>query len=218
MSKQPTPPIPPTPDRRDYPQTPLWKIFLEVVAVVVVAAYTTIAYFQLKATLRIMRVEQRAWIVPSYSAMNLKTGEVIFLQMFCTNAGKTPAKNIQGVFRMEAIRYADEPAFDYSSKQKSEENSNVIFPGDHITLGVPLLKEGTGTNTAEPIAFTDDLNKRFLDREIVFITYGKVTYEDAFGEKHWVTFCSSTVPARTGMISRSVARQKCSQYNNVDQE
>jgi hypothetical protein len=174
------------------------KFWMELGALVGLLAYTTVAYFQWQTTVIVMRADQRAWLIPSVGPIYLHDGEVIFQDFTYTNTGRTPAKNIHAVFRMQAISDVDQPTFDYSpSRRPSTSDAHAVFPNSGNNLGVPLFGEVPNTNTLEPVKYSDDLKQKFTDHSILFVLHGKVTYTDVFGIDHWFTYCGATISPQT---------------------
>jgi len=194
--------------------------WVEVAGLFVIFAYTTIAAFQLRATLQVMRAEQRAWINVQTSSTQLEIGKPIVYPLIFGNTGKTPARNVNGVFIMEVLNSADEPSFDYSSPLlKSTLTDHALFPNSPTTiLGLTPLHQIPGTKTVEPIELTQDLLDKFNNGQIWFAAEGKISYEDIFGVKHWMNICHAMFHAGSANFVGlpPVGTQRCVEYNDVD--
>lgn len=97
--------------------------------------------------------------------------------------------------------------------------ANLILPNAPVPQSISPLSQIAGTQTVERVVFTEDLEKKFNASQLWFAFEGKVTYDDVFGKKHWITFCYSSYHRRGPVVTRPPkGAEKCVQYNNMDDE
>jgi len=173
--------------------------------------YAVFAGLQWHATVQVMRLDQRPWIVPkSGGQLQLQIGQPIARPLYVQNTGKTAAF----IFRMEIVKEGDEPAFDLSPPHISKINTPVEWQGESTpSLNLLILEAPT-----KPVLSTQDLSDRFTRRTIMFLTYGRITYDDMWGIHHLTTACQSfKAPDPSGVIyTGSKAEVKCTAYTSVD--
>jgi len=207
------------PSQTEYDRTPRWKKILEIAAVVIGATYTTIAFFQLRATLKVMRADQRAWVNgQGGDHLRLEVGKQIAQPFLLANIGRTPARNVYAVYVIDVLNVGDEPSFDYSNERKSETLEPVMFPGRSNPIALPLLSSVPGTKIFEPTIMTKELSDKYHAGQIWFVIYGSITYDDVFDVSHWVHACLPQVaPDASGFIGKVPSGAlRCIKYNQVD--
>jgi len=190
--------------------TPLWKNVLEIVAVVAGTFYAVLAYWQWHTMHRSLLVDQRAWISVVFLSNFPLEGASIPAPIQLTNTGKTPAKDVEGDIVATVLKRGDEPLFDYSvGHPHNRLHAGAIFPNTPISTAVSLVRYGL--QTAEPIVPTPELRQEIASGQSFIIFYGKITYADIFGVRHWTTFCTGS-----GSAIQSNDLKKCVSYNDVD--
>jgi hypothetical protein len=192
------------------------KFWLELFALIGLGAYTGVALLQWHATTQTMRLDQRPWVAPKGGQLQLQIGQAIARPIFLQNTGKTAALHVQGIFRMEVVKEGDEPTFDYSPPHASKMSTPVLWQGEAAPIPpvtLLILKAPT-----EPLLFSRELNERYNNRTIMFIEYGRVTYDDIWGIHHLTTACQSQIaPDPSGVIYMlSKAELQCTEYTSVD--
>jgi hypothetical protein len=189
---------------------PLWKIFLEVMAVVVLVVYTTFAGFQWEAMHDAMLVDQRAWVSVVAPTDIPSQDSSVRASIQITNTGKTPAKDVEGDIDAIVLKKGEGPSFDFNSGHPREHlYAGALFPNAPINIVIPVVQHGS--QPAEPIVPTPELRRDIANGESFVIFYGKISYVDVFGRAHWTTFCTGS-----GTAIQSADLKKCISHNDID--
>jgi hypothetical protein len=171
-----------------------------------------IYFFQWRAQINALRVDQRAWIsVPNPTSYPLN-GTFIPLSTQMTNTGKTPARIIEGDVIATVLNKGEDFSFDFSPGHPHTRlyPVGVIFPGAPIPINLTIVKHGPkGPETFVP---DDAFRQDFTNGKRFIIFYGRITYSDIFGTQHWTQFCSGSGEAILDNL------KKCISYNDVDHE
>ncbi|HEY6251058.1 MAG TPA: hypothetical protein VI685_13940 [Candidatus Angelobacter sp.] len=179
----------------------------------------TIYFFQLSTmqqTLHIEQHSQRAWLQLS-SKLNeivkeqkitrselLDKMDTIVLPAIISNSGKTPAISIKVDIVLEIIRNGEDPPFDYS-KRHTVEIWGILFPGErHEFPVIAYRRDGSEA------VLTEDERQGLRNGQLFIRKYGRITYEDRFGQ-HWTQYCV-WMPFAAGNYTSS----SCTPYNQVD--
>jgi hypothetical protein len=135
------------------------------------------------ATQRAMRLDQRAWVV--WKAID---GAPVLdkpwkIDTYFTNTGRTPAKNVKVFCRVQPA--IDEAEVDFGAAV-FEKRATIIAPNDANSF-CPL-------NPLTIPKVTQDVLDTFSTKSKIEFNYGLITYDDIFGQKHWLSFCRSMDP------------------------
>ncbi|MEK6764421.1 MAG: hypothetical protein AABY96_17110 [Nitrospirota bacterium] len=87
--------------------------------------------------------------------------------------------------------------------------TGILNPDEGLPVPVPLFK-GKGDMLNLPHLTKADVAE--IDSgESYLVTFGSVTYSDAYGTSHWINFCSyqTRSPGKYNPVN-------CAQYNKVD--
>jgi hypothetical protein len=177
-------------------------------------AYTTLTFFQWRATLNVMHADQRAWIIPTQDNAVLAEGQPIGQMFRYINKGKTPARRVVSEFVMISVHENDKLSFDYGTSRSSFSHIGAVFADVHIDQGVPLLAE-SASGQLQQVLYQGDIEKAFKGGQIMFLVYGKIDYWDVFGTHHWVHYCTMTF-AVNGLSHSSPVSRQCSAYTDTD--
>lgn len=157
-----------------------------------------------------MRVDQRAWVsivIPTAFPLN---GTYIPIVIQIQNTGKTPATDVEGDYIATILNKGDKPALgDFSvGHPHNRLYSGAVFPNSPIPMTLTVV--GYGPTTAEPIVPDDALRQDIANGNRFIIFYGKITYYDVFGTRHWTQFCTGS---GTAILEKL---KECIIYNDVD--
>ena len=189
-------------------RAPWWKIFLEVVAVLLLIVYTTFAGLQWEAMHDALLVDQRAWVSVVVPPSFPLEGSSIPASIQIANTGKTPAKDVEGDIVATVLKKGEEPSFDLSTGHPHNKlYAGAIFPNAPINTTIAIVRYGA--LTPETVVLTPELRQQIANGESFVILYGRITYDDVFGASHWTAFC-------TGSGSAMGDLRKCLTYNDVD--
>ena len=158
-----------------------------------------------------MQIDQRAWIVTSYGIPSLKDGEPIVYPVTFANTGKTVAKHVEGFVFVTPVKYDDTPTFEYGpgvAHLRTTLRTGLLTPSNPISAQFAAVKQDTSVLT--PILATEELRNEIEAGKSLVIVYGKMTYDDVFGVKHWLHFCAGYGSSMTN------AGAKCTAYNDTD--
>ena len=170
----------------------------------------------LDATIRTSRLEQRAWInVRSEGAVVNQDGP-IDIPVEVSNVGRTPAIHLEGDIIATVMSPGE--VLDTSYRAGHLRNHTVggtLLPGVNQPptqfRAMRMLGNETANIRSSP-QLADSINKG----EQVIVVYGRLTYSDIFGVKHWITFCQS---GSRNPLGKPIARvEGCAEYNQVDDD
>lgn len=128
------------------------------------------------------RLEQRAWVAPTEAVQpTIKEGAYVHFSMWITNTGKTPARRCVSDIGYKTLGPGE--AFDPSKhvryKRVEDPGVIVLFPGTRFSVPVTgdvLLSEATVA--------------ALKAGGIVIHLYGRIAYDDVFGQRHTTTYCN----------------------------
>jgi hypothetical protein len=192
------------------------KFWLEVLGLLGLGAYVTVAALQWRGQITALRVDQRAWINISVGQAPLIEGKQIEMPIRVTNSGKTPAFNVQGVIVVNLLGVGEEPDFDYKSGHPFYAiDVGAAIPNSPANFSFPVLpKYRTPQEPLAPVLDNSAITQGIGTGKLYIAVHSKVTYDDVFGTHHWTTFCSYSANS-VGLPEKPVANT-CGQYNNVD--
>jgi hypothetical protein len=140
----------------------------------------------LNASIAASRLDQRAWICqtavlpPVFRDGNrsvyLKDGEQTSLSTGIVNSGKTPARNVmqENSYRTLPFGVAFSPRYPGGGSRRV----GVILPGVPFQLATPVTERVT---SAQVNTYVTGANVLYL--------YGRISYDDIFGQAHETTYC-----------------------------
>ena len=180
--------------------------------------YAVFAGLQWYITRQAMQKEQRAWVVIKDAGTELDIAKTITHKFIVVNNGKTPAKNVQGTFKMEILDRDSEPSFDLSNRDEVGSFSTpLMMPDDPSTLGINPLSQLPGTKLLQAQIMTDDLKKKYTDGKIWLALVFSTSYKDAFGTQHWLKICRHIISREPGTVfSTPAGVNACTNYNKAD--
>ena len=195
-------------------QTPWWKSFAELAALVVGVVVAVIYYGQLQAMRQALAVDQRAWVgAKSFVILNppLEANKPIQIGLDYWNFGKTPALNVSGYVQPNFV--TSESKLDFSKwGEPLEAQRSVMFPdsSNHLLRTVPQdlpgYPQASGNQGIPGPVFSELAN----GKSFIYI-YGNLSYEDVLGFHHWTHFCLRYSFPSNGFVY-------CDTFNSVDEE
>lgn len=203
-----------------------------VAAFTVVIAFATILQWRIyKNQLDEMRIDQRAWFAVEFTAFPPPTtGAQVPVPLLAMNIGKTVAKNVDGwvFFRPVPISTAidlTEPSTIKPSALPAGEpipawikmETGVVYPNNPVSFPqVVMVRTPVLRNAPEPVIWDSQLQNQWTLGEIYLALHGKFSYDDAAGNPHWTTFCSTFVASGSGKNVSLDTGQRCAKFNAVD--
>ncbi len=162
----------------------------------------------LKQSITISRLEQRAWISTlSIPKVKPEIGKQLNIPVAFKNNGKTPADNVTTLVYMSMVKKGERPIFSYKDISGQIISRGIMLPDDVRTVEIPMEWE------IRDKLIDGKLTKEMFDIlnagiETIYI-YGKISYNDIFGESHWTTFCYIYDPSDGYSIT-------CEEHNLMD--
>jgi cell division protein FtsL len=157
---------------------------------------------------RQIAMEHRAWLLvdTDYSDTFRATKDFVEIPFRLTNIGKSPAEHIQGSVEVDEIPQSQIATFDFApGRSHNAIKSGLIYPGfPHTTTVSEWIAKG------KPVKVDASKRKMFLNRQIVFVIQGRITYDDVFHVSHSVEFCHA-ISANTAAHA-----QRCVDKNRID--
>lgn len=220
----PTPSVPtPRPySKTEYrpDQTPWWKTLFESSAVLIALGLLVVNYQQQRSTqvaagaaqaaattaTTTMHLDQKAWLMfdHDYSdSLKLIDKEAISVPIQFKDIGKTPARHVEGFIVVSETKAGEAPTFKPEFVNKLR--GGLVWPShpDQTTASELDPKE-------HRVKATSPKCTQFESGKIVFVVWGRVTYDDIFQDSHWIKFC------HTITHDPSVRTKECADYNEID--
>jgi len=181
-----------------------------VVSLVAAVVYASIAGFQWHEMHKSLIVDQRAWVSIPFPLNFPLNGTFIPATTQIMNSGKTPARQVEVDIVATVLSKGEEPNLGHFSVGYSYNHvySGAIFPNSPIPLTIPVVRYGP--NAPETIVPDEHLRQDIESGKRFISFYGRVTYYDVLGVRHWTQFCTGYGPA----ILESL--KSCIKYNDVD--
>jgi hypothetical protein len=155
------------------------KFAVEVLTLIVVFVYTTIAYHQWDDMRKATKLDQRAWLGVEDIPGAARIGEFFAAVVHIKNTGKTPAINTRWGATLDPRNTEPDVAMDCISAM-NKTHRGVVAPGG--MLSIPAKAEPWGRLNKDSL--------QTLGNKLIYI-HGCVLYDDIFAEhSHWLTFCA----------------------------
>jgi hypothetical protein len=166
------------------------------------------------ATVEQFRLDQRAWIVPSFPAepISIVNGRMVS-RLIITNSGKTPA--IDFTMNAGAIFIGPSDNLPSDSPHLGHFKMGTVFPNSPRSYGLGVVETVDGKTGG--MYLNDTVRAQISDGKKVILGLGNITYRDIFDSaEHSITFCdllegNFTV---TGKTIPSL-QQQCYAYNRI---
>ena len=156
-----------------------------------------------------MHLDQKAWLMfdADYAdTLRLHRIEEITVPVQLRNIGKTPARKIDGFVEVDEVPVNDVPKFDYTNPPRP-----IRLQGGLIYPGFPNTSEAAElTNDRTPVLATPEKRRKFENGKLAFVVWGRIAYEDIFGDGHWIKFCHSITNSPLGKF------KACTDQNTID--
>jgi hypothetical protein len=199
------------------------KFFAEIVTIVLLFIYTTIAGIQACLSKRSIDEakdnfarDQRAWIsvsIPKLFAYDFQN-QIISANIQIMDTGKTAATRVESDFIATVMSKGEIPDFkNFAGHPHNRFHAGAVYPNAVPPLDVPMTVVKYGPNMSEAIKPTPDLQKSIEKGDSFIVCFGRINYCDVFGVKHWTQFCNgSAAPLGLEWIKECIA------YNDVDSD
>jgi hypothetical protein len=158
--------------------------------------------------------DQRAWISITAPKQFPYRTDSIGANIQLSDSGKTPAKKVTAEFVATTIEKGVRPSFDQYGVGHPHNKlyAGAIYPGAQ-PVEVPINVVKYGDKSQVTIIPDAKVQKDIQDGNLFIVCFGKVSYCDTFGVKHWTKFCSGN----TGSLGIDWVKD-CVAYNDVDVE
>jgi hypothetical protein len=157
-------------------------------------AYATIAFFQWRAQINALKIDQRAWVGVMQVNSEIKHAESTYIDAKIMNSGKTPSLGQEQVYEVLWLPKGTNPNFTYT--RSMAEGSFVLFPNS----------ESHSTYTDH--IFSQDEVSKIMYGDLVVFMGGTIWYRDVFGNNHTTEYCWILDPKTKGWIA-------CTFHNNA---
>jgi hypothetical protein len=156
-----------------------WKPRIEILGIFGGLAVGVLIYLQYSEMRQQRILDERAWVAPF--EMSLERGvtdtNYVFLKLEFKNTGKSPALKVS-------------EAHGFTVGFNNVPTNDPIIP----TNSMMLAPNSTTFIRSQPIYYMDIEN--FIANDAPACIYGKISYEDIFGNRHWTQFCWSLEDGR----------------------
>jgi hypothetical protein len=171
---------------------------------------------QTKQLDRQARLDERPWLQMQggESFAQPVAGGNVNIVITISNAGKTAAREVHGIARVEKLRTDQAPSLRISGSV-SDTSAGILFPGQPLKFAAPLLGDETGQQKPVPVQLTAEDVGDWNGGKIYLAVFGQVTYRDVFDVDHWTNYCTIYLPRGPGPSMETNSRS-CAAANNVD--
>jgi hypothetical protein len=173
-----------------------------------------------------MRQDQRPWIHVMWDAkVTASIDSPPTAILTAKNIGKSPARNVLGIFRIEVIKNGETIRFmnpAWNGRAVKEVVTHNL-PATFFSAGLMFLNDPptviTVTRTKknkiwqEEFPLAQEEAKQITSADSFIVIHGVITYFDVFDVIHWTKFCAWGSGA-TG--SHDFTSKACADYNEVD--
>jgi hypothetical protein len=133
------------------------------------------------------------------------------------NTGETPAKTIYAYIAVDIVKPDDVINFSYEQGNKRRPHLKLFYPFmfPKASRAVTHFALRPGENP-EKIIVTPELISEINaeDPKVRVVMHGRITYNDIFGDPHWIKFCAQSNPTPLGLNSKS--GKQCVNHNDID--
>jgi hypothetical protein len=155
-----------------------------------------------------------------FGGSRVQSGESMGFTYQVANQGKTPAIHVDIKIRAVFQPPRGKLDFSYPTPPRLTNikwgliSAGSIIPTDEQSKVHPLGISVRDDNGRILLAGQSDIDDYNLHRKIL-IVYGKLTYQDVFGVRHWRTFCYFASPRALDEVTNS-GNIQCEEYNKTD--
>jgi hypothetical protein len=147
----------------------------------------------------------------------------IVVPLAVKNTGKTEAKNLVVRVASLLINGNEDPPFIYSFDGVAKIRTTLLRANEdtlpRAESHLPQLSVNTyakeGSKYSQ-VTRTSAMEQQFINGTKDVLLYGKITYEDIFGAKHWTTFCNVFEGNLVGFVTET-RHKACAEYSRADQ-
>jgi len=151
-------------------------------------------------------LDQRAWIVAKYPAIQLHEGERLNVPLTLENIGKTLARRVKGDIAVSVLKRGQALDVSYVSGHPHY----AFGPTGNFIPNTPDVRIWPALRDGQEIVLSKQLHNDIVSGQLLITVNGKIEYTDIFGNSHWLTFCQ-----QTGGNGAS-ASDECAAYNDID--
>lgn len=153
----------------------------------------------LNATQKALRLEQRAWVVTiGTDFSDLKEGSKIKGTTNFINTGRTPAKYVNIISRLEFVVKGKKP--NYTKKYHDTNAAQGILPPNSTYA----------SNVYSSFILDNTIVNFIRNGDVIVYMHGIVKYKDIFNVDHWGKYCSKLLPNEKGFAV-------CEENNEMDE-
>lgn len=211
------------------------QFIVATITLIVVFAYTSIAAYegrQMKQATDAAKksandadahfsLDERAWIAVGVANGTLFEGKPLYISTRIMNNGRTPARKVTGDFIVEMVSPSAKPEFLYEGRHRFHLPEVTVMPNapiDFPVYGVSQDKKYPIGKPSPEIIYTHEMRIQVEKGSRIIVMYGRVTYEDVFGGRHWVNFCTLGGPEKFGGADvANIFATGCDGYNNSEE-
>jgi hypothetical protein len=186
------------------------KFRIERISALILLAYAVTTFLLWWDTRHNFMADERPWM-GAIEAGNLTiTGSEISFPVNIGVTGKTPARDVRAVFRLDKVDEGKPLGLNpFHVPQNKATNflvHGMMFPGQAAPLTVYRIDED-----GHHIPFNQTELTQLQTGKAFVIIYGDIVYQDIFGSKHWTQFCTWKI-----MKPGDYHAAECSEHNNAD--
>lgn len=185
---------------------------LTLLGIFVAALTGWIFYLQLDD----MRTDERAWlsIISAQSHVpNIGSASPLYVTLTFANTGKTVARKLFGEFTVEYVVNGDSPDFNYASRYRQFQSGGTVIPNTPESFDVGFKTKLPGKPEEARFLTPSEYND-LKHGSAYMVVIGRNTYEDIFGRKHWLHYCSYFVTPGDP-IPPHLSTEACAAYNDT---
>lgn len=203
------------------------KFWIEVATLVVVAAYTSITFWQACSTSQAVSdssehfvLDERPWITITYDTAPIGINSPVVSRFHIVNTGKTAAKNLSVDANIEIVSAKEAPTF--NKRGVNVVVQNIMLPNSPSDANIGR-RQRTDSRRDEPVVLSEAEYNSLRQGDSYMATYADVTYSDLFGISHWQRFCGwnayfagQASAQGVPMLDKYFNSFTCVSYNDAD--
>jgi hypothetical protein len=159
----------------------------------------------LNATIANSNLDQRAWVSVIGIQGTPAIGQPWVITLFAKNTGKTFAKHFSFTAVEEGRVDRKTPDFNRDRRPKAESISLLAPNGEYVSKNVVSGEGSVPFRTNPDQSSLDNIKSGYY----VQFAYGRMRYQDIFGQWHWTTYCFK--------LNRQIAWENCHEHNDADE-
>jgi hypothetical protein len=147
-----------------------------------------------------LRLDQRAWISIWVTGQAIEVSKPASASLRIQNIGRTPAKKISALAKLERVAGDKQPDFTYNQQfikgqpVTGDLHLAILLPNAQANLTLPEVIGVENGKTIGQVILDQESLDAISAGTIKLFLHGELKYSDMFNINHWVKFCFQYAP------------------------